>query len=372
MFVLSQTCLYLSSYGLTHLATECSKLALQSEEAVTAKAQGLGRASATVPFIRHSLKRGLAAAQMTCDVIKTSMKGLPMDDNNYVSEVLKRSTDLLMESIEAADSREDQIQGYLDLFWVQYRSNTDPHIQLNTLLEAVKLTLPIAEDPEDLSPLISLDAYIQLIRLLIQTGRIKDAYAIGINACRVNSSLSATLMLLVGVCCIRLEQWRDAEDALVEANLLDNRNAEIWCYLSLYCMLSSSHRLEEAERALYQAIRLDCRNSTLLRELSTAFIAVDRLSVAEDLIRRAMAIEVSSNESSKANPVTRKIFADILRGQNQAVSAIEEYREVIADSRADNVLRIVAAEKCLALLESLGRIEDIKSVKRILEDLRSQ
>lgn len=121
------------------------------------------------------------------------------------------------------------------------------------------------------------------------------------------------------------------------------------------------------------SISLQCglKNPSLLRELATAYMALDKLSIAEDLIRRTMNIEAGQNESGKANPVTRKLFADILRGQNLAVNAIEEYQGVVSDQDADVMVRIQAAEKCLNLIESLGRREDAANLKRVLADLLS-
>ena len=60
-------------------------------------------------------------------------------------------------------------------------------------------------------------------------------------------------------------------------------------------------------------------NATLLREVGSAFVAADQLGVAEEVVRRAVAVEVATPSDNapgpgqgKAHPHTRKLLADIL------------------------------------------------------------
>lgn len=129
--------------------------------------------------------------------------------------------------------------------------------------------------------------------------------------------------------------------------------------------MAGSKRLPEAEACLYQSLRLGLSQTPLLRELSTAFMACDKLATAEDLIRRALAAEAAS-----PNPHYRKLLGDVLAGQQQAARAVEEYKAVIADGEGDTALRLLAADNCLALLETLGRSEEAAAVKEICGSLR--
>lgn len=242
----------------------------------------------------------------------------------------------------------------------------------------------------DMIPLID---YITMSKLLIQSIRFQEATGILSKAIQVYPS-SSTLYLLLAVSFIRLESYREAEKALQYANILDNRNPDTWAYYCLLCLadrgsridddgtLKGPNRYEEANTCLNQAIRLSLSNTTLLRELTISYIAIDKLSIAEDLIRRAMNIESSVSENNKANQATRKLFADILAGQNQAMAAINEYQLVITGESTNNnnnsndadeiKVKLQSAEKCIYLLESLGRFEDIASVRNIIDVLQEQ
>lgn len=52
----------------------------------------------------------------------------------------------------------------------------------------------------------------------------------------------------------QLEELSEAEDALSEANILNNKDPEVWGYLSLLCLKSG--RKIEAEQAYKYAIKV--------------------------------------------------------------------------------------------------------------------
>lgn len=92
--------------------------------------------------------------------------------------------------------------------------------------------------------------------------------------------------------------------------------------------------------------------------------------IAEDLIRRVIGIESEqAGERERANPRTRKLLADILAGQNQAVRAVDEYQIVLKDEAADKATKIAAGERCMPLLTALGRDDEARTLKRIMSSL---
>ena len=71
--------------------------------------------------------------------------------------------------------------------------------------------------------------YLRLFNLQYQEA--KETYLLA--AKRAPSSVT---WLGVGIACYRLGDLSQAEDALVEANILNNLDAAVWGYLSLVCL----------------------------------------------------------------------------------------------------------------------------------------
>ncbi|ETV64802.1 hypothetical protein H257_18377 [Aphanomyces astaci] len=115
--------------------------------------------------------------------------------------------------------------------------------------------------------------------------------------------------------------------------------------------LPTPPRLREAEQALEQALRYDLVNTTLLRELSNEFVAVDKLEAAESLLRGSLLAGDSS--------LTRKTLQDVLVTHNSTSTGLEQYKKVVegCSSMGD---RATLLARCANLLSMLGRLEEAK------------
>lgn len=105
------------------------------------------------------------------------------------------------------------------------------------------------------------------------------------------------------------------------------------------------HRLQEADRALSQALCLGLADPCLLREIGNCYVAAGRLDAAEDALRKSLAADISGSSSANAggdggsgggsgvgrgegggngraggggvgNPHTRRCLADVLSARN--------------------------------------------------------
>ena len=324
----------------------CVQFAKDCDEAVSRKAKERNMAFDTVPAITHLMKQAQALQCMYSGRSRDAMSIL--EESIAISKTVEHKVDACMAAVKAAEF------AYPDNFMAEKRR------LYNQALDYINCEEEEARDYE----FIPLAGYVDLGKLLIQQNCFAEALNAMLYGCAVYPS--ATLFNLVGICCLRLERLQDAEDSLQEANLIDNRNPNVWAYLCVLCLYGGSQRMAEAEKSLQQALRLGLADASVLREMATAYIAVDKLQAAESLIRRALAIDI---EMGKNNPHTRRLLGDVLAGQNQAAQAVDEYQAVIEDDGADIEARILAGEKCSQLLQSLGRTEERRTLDEIIETL---
>ncbi|NXW96530.1 CFA70 protein, partial [Larus smithsonianus] len=113
--------------------------------------------------------------------------------------------------------------------------------------ECYERTISFVEDAADVH-----FVYLRLGSIYLEEkefGRAKQTYLL---ACK--NSASCLTWLGVGIACYRLEEMVDAEDALTEANTLNNTNAEVWGYLALICLQGGRQR--EAEQCYKYTLKV--------------------------------------------------------------------------------------------------------------------
>jgi len=112
------------------------------------------------------------------------------------------------------------------------------------------------------------------------------ARAVFYAACQ--SAPSATSWLGLGLAYYGLEELRNMEDCLSQANILDNQNVIVWGYLAVMCLLTN--RDAEASLAYKEALRLGLNNAELLRDIGQRQLDAGKYSAAEGSLRRCVAL----------------------------------------------------------------------------------
>jgi len=106
---------------------------------------------------------------------------------------------------------------------------------------------------------------LRLASIYLQLQQYSAAKKMFLLACR--DSPSCITWLGVGISCYRLGELSEAEQALSEANILNNTDPEVWGYLSLVCLKTS--RKLEAEQSYKYALRVGLKDADLLGEIKS-------------------------------------------------------------------------------------------------------
>ncbi|XP_055881107.1 cilia- and flagella-associated protein 70-like isoform X2 [Biomphalaria glabrata] len=136
---------------------------------------------------------------------------------------------------------------------VKYMTN-----DFNGARDCYERTVSFIEDARDMH-----STYLRLASIYLQENKYETAKRTFLLACK--RSPSCVSWLGVGIACYRLNELTEAEDALSEANILNNNDPEVWAYLSLICL--KTKRQLEAEQAYKYAIKLSLDDPALLAEI---------------------------------------------------------------------------------------------------------
>jgi len=222
VLVLAQAALLLADAGCVQLASAAASLATDCDAAASAKANFKGLPAATPPFVRVLLRR---ARSRVATLGGPAGAAASWSEAEGAALVAVDPPDVVAANVAAALSAAHPSSGQ------------PPSVALDAVLRALDTATN-----HDLTASIPVSAYLLACRLLASPAAarpVADWFSVAAAGCRVHNS--ASLFLQLGASCLRAERLEDCEDALAEANLLDNRNAGVWAHLALLCLAYGSY-----------------------------------------------------------------------------------------------------------------------------------
>eukprot|EP00736_Rhodelphis_marinus_P004497 Rmarinus@m.236 len=143
-------------------------------------------------------------------------------------------------------------------------------------------------------------------------------------ACELDPTCTSWLGL--GIAYLKMGNVDEARDCLCEANMLDNRNAEVWGYLVIVALRSSAQRggtsaPEEAGTALDQAVQLGLEAPDIFAEIGELFLTQGFGRQAADAFTRALNLQDSAH--------VRRLAGDAYFLLGERPRAVELYQSVL-------------------------------------------
>jgi tetratricopeptide (TPR) repeat protein len=126
----------------------------------------------------------------------------------------------------------------------------------------------------------------QLGCLYLQTQKYYEAADTFSRGCTFKSS--AEMWLGLGKALFLRNELQQAETALAEANVMDSHNPEVWAWLALTALRSNN--ISEAQAAFTEAIKNNLELPLLYRDIGRGFLKAGQVAVAEQSIKRAIAM----------------------------------------------------------------------------------
>uniref|UniRef100_A0A8B9G7D3 Cilia and flagella associated protein 70 n=1 Tax=Amazona collaria TaxID=241587 RepID=A0A8B9G7D3_9PSIT len=176
--------------------------------------------------------------EVTVSTKEPLLSATQLSNSNFLSVTLEAAY-----SIPEAFAATGPLQNYMACLEVPAAGEKD----FGEAKECYERAMGFMEDAEDRH-----FVYLRLGSIYLEEKLYGQAKKIYLLAC--DNSASCLTWLGVGIACYRLKEMVEAEDALSEANALNNTNAEVWAYLSLICLHGGRHT--EAEQCYKYVLKV--------------------------------------------------------------------------------------------------------------------
>ena len=145
----------------------------------------------------------------------------------------------------------------------------------------------------------------------------------------------ASAWLQVSISAINAKEYDDARKALIEANFIDSRNAQVWGYLALLQLLTD----QESDQAFHRALALNLADAGLLIQIAKLYLREGFLQASEEALRTSIDIE---------NTAEARLLLGHVHGHNRLLELqLAEYEKALelAGEDQDMNVEIEAAMK---------------------------
>jgi tetratricopeptide (TPR) repeat protein len=167
----------------------------------------------------------------------------------------------------------------------------------------------------------------------------------------------ASSWLGVGVACLGLRDYKSAQRALQQANLLDKKNPRVWGYLTLVSLLVG--QTTQANIAFKHTLELDMQDADLFRNIAMLYLKKGLLEAAETAVTESIRLEDHAQSHILAG--------DIHWANNLFEAQCTEYQRAF-DGADDPQVRTEASQRLVQSLKYLRRDKQLQRHERQLAD----
>jgi len=83
--------------------------------------------------------------------------------------------------------------------------------------------------------------------------------------------VSTTSWIYLGLSLLRVGDLAAAEDAIAQANILDNTNPNVWGLMTILCLTTGAQRLAQANLSFKEAIDLGLKDHQQIEEIGDLY-----------------------------------------------------------------------------------------------------
>jgi len=227
------------------------------------------------------------------------------------------------------------------------------HFQLNSHADAEECYLKALRCAAKSGVSVESAVRQRLGQIYLQRQSWKDAWLVFKQCCEESPSAFAWQGL--GYACLRLSLYEDAEQALSQANVLDDCNASTWLYLGLLCLYTTTTppgRYIQARQCFVQALKFGASDPRLWQEVGNLHIAKfflegtgpssNKQDVVEALHYYQLSLQILATQGTPVDGVALSI-----------ASTFEGLKD-IGDNRLDQGLMQLIDEKEAEVLQACG------------------